>query len=31
MREIEEIDLHRQIVTLSAGFRPRRLELQFDL
>jgi hypothetical protein len=31
MREIEDIDLHRQIVTLSAGFRPRRLEVQFDL
>jgi NADH dehydrogenase len=31
MREIEDIDLHRQFVTLSAGFRPRRLELQFDL
>jgi NADH dehydrogenase len=30
MREVEDIDLERQIVTVSPGFRPRRLELPYD-
>ena len=30
MREVENIDLGRQIVTVSPGFRPRHLELKYD-
>ncbi len=30
MREVEEIDLDRKIISLSPGFRPRRLELPYD-
>jgi NADH dehydrogenase len=30
MREVEDIDLDRQIVTISPGFRPRQLELKYD-
>ena len=30
MREVEEIDLARKAVTVSPGFRPRRLELPYD-
>jgi NADH:ubiquinone reductase (H+-translocating) len=30
MREIEDIDLQRQIVTVSPGFRPRQLQLKYD-
>ncbi len=30
MREVEEIDLKRQTVTISPGFRPRRLQLKYD-
>ena len=30
MREVEDIDLKRQIVTISPGFRPRQLELKYD-
>ena len=30
MREDEDIDLKRQIVTLSPGFRPRQLRLKYD-
>ena len=30
MREIEDIDLQNNIVTVSPGFRPRHLELQYD-
>jgi len=30
MREVEEIDLKRKVVTVSPGFRPRRLELPYD-
>src|SRR6201981_1448697 len=29
-REGEDIDLKRQIVTISPGFRPRQLELKYD-
>ena len=30
MREVEEIDLNNKVVTVSPGFRPRRLELRYD-
>ena len=30
MREVEDIDLKRQIVTISPGFRPRELQLKYD-
>jgi NADH dehydrogenase len=30
MREVEEIDLERRVVTVSPGFQPRRLELPYD-
>src|SRR5207302_8354789 len=30
MREVEHIDLKKQIVTVSPGFRPRQLQLQYD-
>jgi NADH dehydrogenase len=30
MREVEDIDLDRRIVTTSPGFRPRQLELKYD-
>jgi NADH:ubiquinone reductase (H+-translocating) len=30
MREVEGIDLGRQIVIVSPGFRPRQLQLQYD-
>src|ERR1700745_1427803 len=30
MREVEDIDLKNQIVTVSPGFRPRPLELPYD-
>jgi NADH:ubiquinone reductase (H+-translocating) len=30
MREVEDIDLKRQIVTLSPGFRPRQLQVAYD-
>jgi len=30
MREVESIDLSNRVVTVSPGFRPRRLELAFD-
>jgi NADH dehydrogenase len=30
MREVEEIDLQNQTVTISPGFRPRQLQLHFD-
>jgi NADH:ubiquinone reductase (H+-translocating) len=30
MREVEEIDLDNQIVTISPGFRPRQLQLKYD-
>jgi NADH dehydrogenase len=30
MREVEDIDLKRQIVTISPGFRPRQLQLKYD-
>src|ERR1700758_4780498 len=30
MREVEEIDLKNKVVTVSPGFRPRRLELRYD-
>lgn len=30
MRDVEEIDLTRKVVTVSPGFRPRRLELPYD-
>lgn len=30
MREVEEIDLKNKVVTLSPGFKPRRLELHYD-
>ena len=30
MREVEDIDLKRQIVTISPGFRPRQLGLKYD-
>ena len=30
MREIEDIDLKNQMVTISLGFRPRHLQLKYD-
>jgi len=30
MREVEDIDLKNQIVTISPGFRPRHLQLKYD-
>ncbi|MEO5926759.1 MAG: FAD-dependent oxidoreductase [Bryobacteraceae bacterium] len=30
MREVEDIDLVRKVVTVSPGFRPRQLELPYD-
>ncbi|HEX3524247.1 MAG TPA: FAD-dependent oxidoreductase [Stellaceae bacterium] len=30
MRDVEEIDLDGQIVTVSPGFRPRQLQLKYD-
>lgn len=30
MREVEQIDLERRVVTVSRGFRPRRLEIPYD-
>jgi len=30
MREVEGIDLKKQIVTISPGFRPRQLQLKYD-
>ena len=30
MREVEGIDLQKQIVTISPGFRPRQLQLKYD-
>ena len=30
MREVEDINLQKQIVTVSPGFRPRRLQLKYD-
>src|SRR5207237_9100397 len=30
MREVEDIDLKLQIVTISPGFRPRHLQLAYD-
>jgi NADH:ubiquinone reductase (H+-translocating) len=30
MREVEEIDLKKKVITLSPGFRPRRLEVPYD-
>jgi NADH dehydrogenase len=30
MREVEDIDLKNQIVTISPGFRPRHFELKYD-
>ena len=30
MREVEHVDLEKRIVTVSPGFRPRRLELPYD-
>src|SRR6202043_1127260 len=30
MREIEDIDLQKQIVSISPGFRPRQLQLKYD-
>src|SRR5947209_6410522 len=30
MREVEEIDLVNKLVTVSPGFRPRRLQLPYD-
>src|SRR5580693_2916386 len=30
MREVERIDLNKQIVTISPGFRPRALQLRYD-
>ena len=30
MRKVEEIDLENRTVTLSPGFRPRRMEMSFD-
>ena len=30
MREVEHIDLSRQVVTVSPGFRPRQLQLRYD-
>src|SRR3954464_8599634 len=30
MREVENIDLARKVVTVSPGFRPRQLEIEYD-
>src|SRR5437879_13890130 len=30
MREVEDIDLKKQILTVSPGFRPRQLQLRYD-
>jgi NADH:ubiquinone reductase (H+-translocating) len=30
MREVEEIDLKKKVVTVSPGFKPRRMELRYD-
>src|SRR5271163_3637399 len=30
MREVEDIDLKKQIVTISPGFRPRQIHLKYD-
>jgi NADH dehydrogenase len=30
MREVENIDLVRKVVTVSPGFRPRQLEIEYD-
>jgi len=30
MREVEDIDLKRRMVTISPGFRPRQLQLNYD-
>lgn len=30
MREVEDIDLKNQIVTISPGFRPRQLQIKYD-
>jgi NADH:quinone reductase (non-electrogenic) len=30
MREVESIDLKKKVVTVSPGFRPRRMELSYD-
>jgi NADH:ubiquinone reductase (H+-translocating) len=30
MREVEDIDLQKQVVTISPGFRPRQLQLKYD-
>src|SRR5271168_5577672 len=30
MREVEDIDLKKQIVTISPGFRPRQLQLKYN-
>ena len=30
MRDVEDIDLKNQIVTISPGFRPRQLQLKYD-
>jgi len=30
MREVEGIDLKKQIVTISRGFRPRQLQLRYE-
>jgi NADH:ubiquinone reductase (H+-translocating) len=30
MREVEGIDLKKQIVTISPGFRPRQLQLRYE-
>ena len=30
MREVEDIDLKNQVVTISPGFRPRHLQLKYD-
>jgi NADH dehydrogenase len=30
MRDVEDIDLRKKIITLSPGFRPRRMELPYD-
>lgn len=30
MREVEDIDLKNQVVTISPGFRPRQLQIKYD-
>src|SRR6185503_13314963 len=30
MREVEDIDLKKQVITISPGFRPRQLQLKYD-